>query len=115
MPNVPSGVQGTQLGSAQPREDVLLLREVDLELALGAADSDIDVLVISDTVTYPDVYEALQGAEAALGRTINPTVMTPAQWRAKRSRSESFAAREAAQRRLFVIGSDDALGSTDGW
>lgn len=74
------------------------------------ATSDIDVLVISDTVTYPDVYEAFQEAEAALGRTINPTVMTPAQWRAKRSRSESFAARVAAQRRLFVIGSDDDLG-----
>lgn len=73
------------------------------------ATSDIDVMVISDTVTYAEVYEALQEAEAILGRTVNPTVLTPAQWRSKRSRSDSFAARIAAQPRVFFIGSDDDL------
>jgi predicted nucleotidyltransferase len=80
-------------------------------VAKGAdkAKSDIDVMVISDTVTYAEVYEALQEAEAILGRTVNPTVMTQAQWRAKRARSDSFAARISAQRRVFLIGSDDDL------
>ena len=71
--------------------------------------SDIDLLVISDTLTYADVFEALQAAEAEVGRPVNPTVMTPAQWRAKRARSGSFAARIADQPRMFVIGSDDDL------
>jgi predicted nucleotidyltransferase len=73
------------------------------------ATSDIDLMVLSDIVTYAEVYEALQEAEAVLGRTVNPTVMTPAQWRAKRARADSFVARIAAQRRVFLVGSDDDL------
>jgi len=74
------------------------------------AGSDIDLMVISDSLTYPDVFQAVQGAEATLGRPINPTVMTPAQWRIKHSKSDSFVAKVASQPRIFVIGSDDDLG-----
>jgi predicted nucleotidyltransferase len=74
------------------------------------ARSDIDLMVISDSLRYPDLFDALQEAETVLGRTINPTVMTVAQWRAKRARAGSFAATVAGQSRLFVIGSDDDLG-----
>ena len=74
------------------------------------ARSDIDLMVISDSLRYSDLFEALQAAEAVLGRTVNPTVMTVAQWRAKRARADSFAARVARQSRVFVIGSDDDLG-----
>jgi predicted nucleotidyltransferase len=74
------------------------------------ARSDIDLMVISDSLRYADLFEALQEAEAVLGRTINPTVMTVAQWRAKRARADSFAARVAVQARVFLIGSDDDLG-----
>ena len=74
------------------------------------ARSDVDLMVISDSLRYSDVFEALQAAEAVLGRTINPTVMTVAQWRAKRAKGDSFAARVAGQPRVFVIGSDDDLG-----
>ena len=74
------------------------------------ARSDIDLMVISDSLRYSDLFETLQTAEAVLGRTINPTVMTVAQWRAKRAKGDSFAARVAGQPRVFVIGSDDDLG-----
>jgi predicted nucleotidyltransferase len=73
------------------------------------AGSDIDLMVISDRLRYPEVFEALQGAEGALARPVRPTVMTVADWRAKRSRRDSFASRVAAQPKLFVIGSDDDL------
>jgi predicted nucleotidyltransferase len=73
------------------------------------AASDIDLMVISDTLRYPDLFEALQKAEAVLARRINPNVMTVADWRAKRARKDSFAARVAAQPKLFVIGSNDDL------
>ena len=72
--------------------------------------SDIDLMVISDSLHYADVFEALSAAETSLARTVNPTVMTVAQWRAKRARADSFAARVAKQPRIFVIGSDDDLG-----
>jgi predicted nucleotidyltransferase len=73
------------------------------------ARSDIDLMVISDSLRYADVFEALQAAEAALGRPVNPTVMTVAQWRAKRAQAGSFTARVANQPRIFVIGSADEL------
>jgi predicted nucleotidyltransferase len=73
------------------------------------AKSDIDLMVISDALGYPDLFEALQTAETRLSRSINPTVMSVADWRAKKERENSFAARVAAQPKLFVIGSDDDL------
>lgn len=77
--------------------------------ATDTAGSDIDLMVVSDRVQYPEVYEALQGAEEALARPVHPTVMTVADWRAKRSRRDAFAARVAGQPKLFVIWSDDDL------
>jgi len=74
------------------------------------AGSDLDLLIVSDDLEYADVYTALQSAEASLARPINPTVMTQAEWRQKRARRDSFAARVAAQPKLFVIGSEDVLG-----
>jgi hypothetical protein len=67
-------------------------------------------MVVSDSLRHADLFEALQKAEVGLGRTINPTLMTAAQWRAKRARADSFAARVAAGPRVFVIGSEDDLG-----
>jgi len=71
--------------------------------------SDIDLLVVTDTLAYAEIYAALEVAERTLARTINPTVFTRAEWRRKRARNDSFAARIVKQRRLFVIGSDDAV------
>jgi predicted nucleotidyltransferase len=71
------------------------------------ATSDIDVLVITDTVDYPDVFAALQSAEAMLGRTVNPTVYTPANWRKKRKEGNAFVVKVSAQPKIFLIGSED--------
>jgi len=80
-------------------------------LAKGSdhAESDIDLMVISDVLHYSDLFEALQEAEVRLARPVNPTVMSLTDWRAKRAREDSFAARVAALPKLFVIGSDDDL------
>lgn len=73
------------------------------------AGSDIDVMIISDELSYADLYEALQSAEAVLARAVNPNVMSRSAWRAKRAEAGSFATRIAGGPRLFVIGSDDDL------
>lgn len=74
------------------------------------AGSDIDLMVISDSVSYAELFASLQSLEAELGRPINPTVMTPAAWRSKRIRKDSFSSRIASQPRVFVLGTDDDLG-----
>lgn len=73
------------------------------------AGSDIDLMIISDELSYSDVYEALQSAEAVLARPVNPNVISRSAWHAKRAEAGSFAARIARDPRLFVIGSDDDL------
>jgi predicted nucleotidyltransferase len=71
------------------------------------ANSDIDLMVISDSLRYPDLFSGLQATEVAVARKVNPTVLTLGDWRTKRRRSDSFTARVAAQPRLFVLGSED--------
>ena len=70
--------------------------------------SDIDLMVIADKLDYADVFSALQTVEAELGRTVNPNVMTLAEWRRKHKQA-GFVSRIASLPRLFVIGSDDDL------
>lgn len=73
------------------------------------ARSDVDVMVISDDLAYPDVYEALSAAETTLSRSVNPTVMTLDRWKASSADHDSFAGRLAAQPKLFIVGSEDDL------
>lgn len=106
------------VGVVEPLRQALtpLARKIDAAFVYGSmakqtdhAASDIDVLVLSDTLAYPILFEALQAVEPALGRAVNPNVMTRTEWRTKRARKDSFAARIAAQPKLFVIGSDHDL------
>lgn len=78
--------------------------------ATDTAKSDVDLMVIADKLDYGEVFAALKDAEAALARPVNPNLMTRAEWRRKRAEADSFAARVAAQPRLFLLGSDDELG-----
>lgn len=55
------------------------------------AGSDVDVLVVGDA-TFADVVLALEPAGRVLQREINPVVMTPAQFDAKRAEAGSFVA-----------------------
>jgi predicted nucleotidyltransferase len=71
--------------------------------------SDIDLMVITDKLGYADVFDALQPTDAALGRHVNPTVMSLRDWGVKRGRKDSFVSRVAAQPKLFVIGSESDL------
>ncbi len=75
------------------------------------AASDLDLLVVSEELEYAEVYQAVEKAERFLARPVNPTVMRPAEWRAARTRQDSFASRIAEQPRIFVIGSEGAAGA----
>ena len=106
------------VGLVEPLRRALepLASEIDAAFVYGSiakgtdkAGSDIDVLVVSERLGYQELFTALQSAEASLARSVNPNVMTPREWRARRQEKGSFAARIAAQPRLCVIGSDDDL------
>src|SRR6266850_397396 len=71
--------------------------------------SDIDLMIISDSLTYGDVFGALERATRSVGRKVNPTVYTVAEF-SKRARTENaFVTRVLEQPKLWVIGSEDDL------
>lgn len=54
------------------------------------ADSDIDVLVVSDELLLEDVFAALADAEGDLGRTVNPTLYTVDEFERRRVEKSPF-------------------------
>lgn len=81
-------------------------------VAAGAedAESDVDLLIVSDALDHATVYAALEEAERQLARTINPTLLTVKEWKRKRATPDAFVSRIAAGPRLRVLGSPDDLG-----
>ncbi len=54
------------------------------------ADSDIDVLIVSDALTLEDVFEVLADAENSLGRAVNPTLYTVAEFEQRLANRSPF-------------------------
>lgn len=74
------------------------------------ADSDVDVLVISDVLSYGEVIAGLEQAETRLGRKVNPAVYTPAEWRRRREEGNAFVTRLAQGNKVWLIGEEGELG-----
>lgn len=71
--------------------------------------SDIDLMIISDGVTYGDVFGALEQVTRTVGRQINPTVYTATEFSKRAGTEDAFVTRVLEQPKLWVIGSDDDL------
>jgi predicted nucleotidyltransferase len=72
------------------------------------SDSDVDVLVVGD-VPFPAVADALAGAQARLGRDVNPTVYPPAEFQKKIRAGHHFLTTVLKEPRLFAVGGPDEL------
>jgi len=71
--------------------------------ATDQAASDIDLMIISDSLTYGDVFSALERVTRTVGRTVNPTVYTIAEF-SKRARTENaFVTRVLEQEGFDVV------------
>lgn len=68
--------------------------------------SDIDVMIIGE-VTFAQVIHALYDTQIALGREINPKVMSHAEWVEKNSSGNTFVQDVMAKPKIMLIG--DAL------
>jgi predicted nucleotidyltransferase len=73
------------------------------------AESDIDLMLISDQLTYPDLLVSFSELETQLGRQLNPTIYTVEEFRSKMIAENSFVARVIEQPKIFLIGSKDDL------
>lgn len=72
--------------------------------------SDIDMMLVSDDVSYADLYARLEEASQRLGRTVNPTIYTSKELAQRVKRKDAFATRVLAQPKLWLIGGEDDLG-----
>lgn len=70
--------------------------------------SDIDVMVIG-TASFGDVVEHTASAQATLGREVNPTVYTPADFRQRVREGHHFLADVMDHPKVFLIGSAHQL------
>lgn len=74
------------------------------------ASSDIDLLVVSDDLTYPDLFASLEEVSRELGRSVNPTILSRKEIAKRLSGNESFLRRVMGRPRIWLMGSANELG-----
>lgn len=68
------------------------------------ANSDVDVLLVSEGLLLSDILQVLLPIETLLGRKINPTCYTPSEYAKRLAEPDSFLNRILAQPTLPLIG-----------
>ena len=73
------------------------------------SDVDVDVLIVSASLGYGEVFGALEVASTSLGRKVNPTLYTPANWTQRMKSDNAFVTRVWQQPKIWLIGSEVQL------
>lgn len=109
------------LGPAQVVKDALraIDNEIDVALIYGSvakntdrADSDIDLMLVSDTLTLEDVFTALEPVEHDLSRPVNPTLYTRQEFEKRRANDNPFIRKVLNGPYLLLKGIIDEQGSS---
>ena len=70
------------------------------------AESDIDVMIVGDDISYSEVIELFASSEQQLGRQINPTLYSRAEFAERKGSRKSFITRVLAQPKLWLVGDE---------
>jgi predicted nucleotidyltransferase len=106
------------IGLAQPLRDALapLGQGITAAFVYGSvakntdtARSDIDLMLLSDDISYGDVFTVLEDASNTLGRVVNPTILTRKEFTKRLAAQESFLTRVLDQPKIWILGGDDDL------
>ena len=112
------GVVRKTVGLAEPLRAALALLAPQIKAAFvygsiakqeDTASSDIDLMLVSDTLTFGDAILALQAATEQLGREVNPNIFTPQDCAKRLKEGGSFVSRVMAQPKIWLIGGPDDL------
>lgn len=115
------GIASKTMGLADPlrRSLALLASRVRAAFIDGSvakrqdtAGSDLDLRLVSDELSYPDVVGAREDASRRLGREVKPTIYTRKEWAERAARGDGFIRRALAQPRIWLIGGDDAFAQS---
>jgi len=106
------------IGLAEPLREALapLTDQITAAFVYGSvakrsdtAGSDIDLMLLSDSLTYAEVVSALHPVIEQLGRDINPTLYSRAELAKRIKQGNAFVARVLEQPKLWLMGSEDDL------
>lgn len=104
------------VGLAEPLRTALkpLAKRISAAFVYGSvakkqdtAASDIDLMVISASLTYADLFAALEEASERLGRKVNPTVYSPQELAKRVKQGNAFVTRVLAQPKIWLVGSEN--------
>jgi len=100
------GVVSAIAESLLPRVDRIEFAAVYGSIAKRSehADSDVDVMIVSDTLSFEEVMAAPAAVQDRLSRVINPTIYTAAEFAARRAQPDSFVNRVLARPYDVVAG-----------
>ena len=100
------GLEESVRSTLEPLTDRLILGLLFGSVVRGTdtAASDIDLLLVSDDLTLEAVYTALAPLERSLGRRVNPTVYTSAEFDKRRRAEAGFLTRILQGPHVVVAG-----------
>ena len=108
------------VGLAEPLREALapLAKRITAVVVYGSvakrsdtAASDIDLMVVSDSLTYADLYTAMEQATTRLGRKVNPTVYSRREWAKRVKQKNAFVTRVMAQPKIWLIGAESDVAA----
>jgi len=112
------GIVQKTVGLAEPLREALapLAKQIRAAFVYGSvakrqdtAASDIDLMLLSDELSYGDTFAALEAAGSRLGRTVNPAILTRKDFAKRLKAQDAFLTRVLAQPKIWLIGGDDEL------
>ena len=74
-----------------------------------SATSDVDLIVISESLAYAELFALLESASRQLGRRVNPTAYSSADLTQRVCQENSFVTRVLLQPKIWLIGGEDDL------
>ena len=111
-------IVGKTVGLAGPVQSALAPLQDDISVAFiygsiakreDHASSDVDVMIISETLTYADTYSALESATSRILRTVNPSLYSHGEFNRLLQNDNAFIRRVMEQPKLWIIGSEDDI------
>lgn len=66
-------------------------------------------MLITDNLSYADLFSILEESKSQLGRSVNPTIYSPVEWVRKQKQANNFITQVLKHQKIFLIGSEDEL------
>ena len=114
------GIARKTVGLAEPIRAALapLVPEIAVAFVYGSiakksdtASSDVDLMVVSDNLSYADLFGLVESLTVELRRAVNPTVYTRKELRKRIKEANPFVTRVLAQPKVWIYGGEDELAA----